>query len=150
MMKKISCFDVAKYFLSLQDEEVGEFISSLKLQKLVYYAQGFHLAIYDKPLFPEEIEAWAHGPVIPKLYHNYKKYGSGGIPPEPFDIKQFSETQIELLNEIWLLMAQYSAWKLRNITHEEPPWKNTYPYTKVISHSSMKEYFKTQIVNDEN
>ena len=65
----ISCQDVANYFLSLCDEDAGDLISNLKLQKLVYYAQGFHLAISGEPLFDEKIMAWEHGPVIPQLYH---------------------------------------------------------------------------------
>jgi uncharacterized phage-associated protein len=63
----LSCHDVAKYFLSLTDEDAGDLISNLKLQKLVYYAQGFHLALYDELLFEETIEAWTHGPVIPEM-----------------------------------------------------------------------------------
>jgi len=53
----ISVDEVAKYFLSLTDEEAGDFFSNLKLQKLVYYAQGFHLALFDRPLFADNIEA---------------------------------------------------------------------------------------------
>src|SRR5450631_518283 len=54
---------VADYFLSLVDEEAGDSLSNLKLQKLVYYAQGFSLALTGKRLFDEAIEAWEHGPV---------------------------------------------------------------------------------------
>ena len=64
----------AKYFLAQASEDAGDLISNLKLQKLVYYAQGFHLALYDEPLFLEAIEAWTHGPVVPDLYRHYKKY----------------------------------------------------------------------------
>jgi uncharacterized phage-associated protein len=53
---------VAKYFVSLVDEEAGDSISNLKLQKLLYYAQGAHLALHNTPLFPEAIEAWTRGP----------------------------------------------------------------------------------------
>lgn len=53
----LTCFDVAKYFLSLcNDEESGDLISNLKIQKLVYYAQGFSLAINNKPLFKEKFK----------------------------------------------------------------------------------------------
>ncbi len=69
----ICVFDVAEYFLSLADEEAGDFLSNLKLQKLVYYAQGFHLALFNRPLFMAAIHAWQHGPVVPELYHAYKK-----------------------------------------------------------------------------
>ncbi len=68
----LSCYDVAQYFLAKADEDAGDLMSNLKLQKLMYYAQGFSLALCNKPLFPERIEAWIHGPVISALYHEYK------------------------------------------------------------------------------
>ena len=86
-----SAHDVAKYFLSLIDEDAGDTISNLKLQKLVYYAQGFHLALFDRPLFNEEVKAWMHGPVVPDLYHEYKIYGSNAIPmPDDFDVESIT------------------------------------------------------------
>ena len=63
----LSCHDVAKYFLALTDEDAGDLISNLKLQKLVYYAQGFHLALFDTPMFGEPIEAWTHVPLSRKV-----------------------------------------------------------------------------------
>ena len=58
-------------------------VTHLKLQKLAYYCQGLHLAVYDLPLFSDEFEAWRHGPVVSTLYHEYKKYGEQFIPHEP-------------------------------------------------------------------
>ena len=73
--------DVAGYFLMKQrSDEVIEPLTHLKIQKLCYYAQGFALAILDKPLFFEDIEHWKHGPVIPTLYQKYKSYGASPIP----------------------------------------------------------------------
>lgn len=56
-----TAIEVARYFLALQDEDAGEGISNLKLQKLLYYAQGIYLAMEGKSLFPERIEAWTYG-----------------------------------------------------------------------------------------
>lgn len=141
----LTCFDVADYFLSKTDEEAGDVISNLKLQKLVYYAQGFTLAVTGKPLFNEPIEAWQHGPVVPDLYHRYKDHGAYGIPaPTNVDFSKFSSEIKEILDEVYDVYGQFSAWKLRNMTHEEAPWKNT-EKGDVISLSSMSEYFKTQI-----
>ena len=96
----LTCFDVADYFLSKTDEEAGDVISNLKLQKLVYYAQGFTLAVTGKPLFNEEIEAWQHGPVVPDLYHKYKDHGAYGIPaPTNVDFSKFSSEIKEILDE---------------------------------------------------
>ena len=84
LKKIVQCFNIvsmftvkqiAKYFLALSDPKVGDIISNLKLQKLCYYGQGFHLAFYGTRLFPNKIEAWTHGPVIRELYQAYKKHG---------------------------------------------------------------------------
>lgn len=145
----LGSLDIANYFLSLTDEDSGEIISNLKVQKLVYYAQGFHLALYKRPLFNEIIEAWTHGPVIPELYHAYKSHGSGPIPsPTNLDLSKYNSDIKELLDEIYAVYGQYSAWKLREMTHSEPTWINAYNRSdKIISHEELIEYFETQITN---
>lgn len=151
-MSELTCFDVADYFLSLSEEDAGDSISNLKLQKLVYYAQGFHLAFYDRPLFPERIEAWEHGPVVPELYYKYREYGAERIPmPEDVDFGKYAPETRELLEEVNRMFGQYSAWKLRNMTHEEPPWADAHAKripNALISHGAMKEYFSTLITGD--
>ena len=145
----LTCFDVADYFLSRCDDESGDLISNLKLQKLVYYAQGFSLALLDEPLFEESIEAWMHGPVVPKLYAKYKNYGKDPLPSDGFDKDKFTEDQLDLLEEVYNVYGQFSAWKLRNMTHEEAPWAETYidgigPIS--IPNDRMQNFFKTLIV----
>ncbi len=137
---------IAEFFLKLSDPEIGDVISNLKVQKLVYYAQGFHLAMYDDPLFEEEIYAWEHGPVVPDLYHEYKCFGSGEIrQPEDYDAYEIlTVEQIDLLKEVYLVYGQYSAWKLRDMTHNERPWAET-RRGEVINLELLKEYFKTQL-----
>ncbi|MGY4490656.1 Panacea domain-containing protein [Pseudomonas sp. TE3610] len=144
-----SAFDVAQYFLAQTSEDAGDLVSNLKLQKLVYYAQGFSLALHGSPLFEEPIEAWLHGPVVPTLYQRYKSFGSGHIPhPEGFDLDCFSPPERELLDEVYEFYGQYSAWRLRQLTHDETPWKESYQSgsNQVISQSLMTRFFRTQIV----
>ena len=142
----LSCHQVADYFLSLQDEESGDLISNLKLQKLVYYAQGVALAVKDSPLFPEPIYAWRHGPVVPELYHKFKAHGSNAIPNSgSFDLSILSTEDKEILDEVYDVYGQFSGWKLRNMTHQEPPWINAEKYELEITHESMKNYFKTRL-----
>lgn len=141
----LSCFDVARYFLALVDEDAGDSLTNLKLQKLCYYAQGFHLAIYDKPLFPERIEAWKHGPVVPELYHALKQFGAEPVQLDSeINWDKYQPEVRELLDEVYSVYGQYSAPRLRSITHQEPPWQQT-PDGGIISHDLMKEYFKTQL-----
>lgn len=147
----LTCFDVANYFLAQPDEDAGDLMSNLKLQKLVYYAQGFHLAMYDTALFNEPIEAWTHGPVVPALYHRFKEYGSNPIPPVPeLDFAIFQGDVGNVLDEVYKVYGQYSAWKLRNLTHDEPPYKEALESdSPIISHESLKKYFKTQLISGE-
>ncbi|WP_429497460.1 Panacea domain-containing protein [Robbsia andropogonis] len=143
----LSCHDVARYFLAQCDEEAGDLISNLKLQKLVYYAQGFSLALLGRPLFVEEIEAWQHGPVVPALYHEYKQYGSGSIPiPQDIDYHLYSDEEKELLDEVASVYGQFSAWKLRNMTHEEAPWASVqHAIPCEISQDSLSAFFRTRV-----
>jgi uncharacterized phage-associated protein len=143
-----SAQSIAQYFLSLVDEEAGDSISNLKLQKLLYYAQGFHLAFYDTPLFPEAIKKWAHGPVVPQIYHEYKDYGANAIPPVQIDLNDYTQNVRELLDEIYSVYGQFSALKLRSMTHNEPPWLKA-DDNEAISHESMKQFFKTLILDDD-
>lgn len=141
----ISAKIVAEYLLSLSDPEEGDLVSHLKLQKLLYYAQGFNLAVFGKPLFDESILAWGHGPVVESVYQEYREHGSNPIPvPEDVDFDALPEDQRDLLDEVYSVCGQYSAWRLREMTHVEPPWRDT-PRNEVISHKRLKAYFKTQV-----
>ncbi|MBF8793476.1 SocA family protein [Pseudomonas monteilii] len=141
--------DVAEYFLLLEGE--GGEISNLKLQKLVYYAQGFSLALLDEPLFDEPIEAWMHGPVVPSLYRRFRDFGSNPIPPSnTFNPSVLTKAQRGLIEEVFDVYGQYSAWKLRQLTHEEDPWKENYEegeYSREIPQREMKQYFIEHLVN---
>jgi uncharacterized phage-associated protein len=142
-MSILRATDVAKYFLTLVDEDSGDTISNLKLQKLLYYAQGLHLALYDEPLFADQIKAWDHGPVIPAIYHEYKQYDSGAVPkPNGLSFNHFFTKDVrEFLDEVWNVFGQFSAWKLRNMTHRDGPWKDALP-GGTIKRDVMKVYFK--------
>jgi uncharacterized phage-associated protein len=152
-IKMNTCFEAAHYFLKRQIPEAGDLMSNLKLQKLVYYAQGFYLAIMDSPLFNEKIEAWEHGPVCVPLYHRYKEFGSDAIDI-PYDVDAygiFDKKTHEILDMVHKYYGQFSAWKLRNLTHEDIPWINAYRQGSgtEITHKDMGGYFKMQLVEDE-
>jgi len=135
--------DVARYFLANQDTEHGEPISNLKIQKLCYYAQGIALAILEKPLFFEDIEHWKNGPVVPMLYRLYQSSGAGPIsPPGDLNLKLYDRETIGLLDKVYQLYGQDSAWELRNKTHEEAPWINT-PDGCQITHRELRAYFQS-------
>lgn len=149
-----SAIDIAYWFLTYNDyigtcevEEDGDVepITNLKLQKLLYYAQSACLALKDRPLFHEDVIAWRHGPVVPEVYHTYKKNEGRGIE-EYKEGKPLEPEDEELLREVFSLFGSYSAWGLRNLTHQEDPWKNT-QNGGVISHDAMQTYFKEHYVS---
>nr|VFJ42946.1 MAG: Uncharacterized phage-associated protein [Candidatus Kentron sp. FM]VFJ43598.1 MAG: Uncharacterized phage-associated protein [Candidatus Kentron sp. FM]VFK05627.1 MAG: Uncharacterized phage-associated protein [Candidatus Kentron sp. FM] len=140
----ITARNVAEYFLAMAEEDSD--LSNMKLQKLVYYSQAFHLAIFDQPLFEEEIEAWTHGPVCPELYHSYKQYGHNPIEyrnEKTFDM--FSEEQIGLLNEVSEVFGKYSAGALRNMTHQDQPWIEMEETAGIIRKERMMDFYKTRL-----
>jgi uncharacterized phage-associated protein len=144
--------DVANYILELskQDSEDGEYelISHMKLQKLIYYCQGFYLALYETPLFSEAIEAWPHGPVCPRLYHILKGYGASPIAIIIDSNKlNLNNQEKNLIAMVYDSYGQYSASKLRQMTHKEGPWNNTWA-GGIISQDVMIQYFKSLIVVD--
>jgi uncharacterized phage-associated protein len=140
--------EIAHVFLRLSHPECGDLISNLKLQRLLYYAQGFHLALYDAPLFSDPIEAWNYGPVVPSVYREYNHHGSGALPVEhSTDIHQhITDEQLNLIQEVYEVYGQYSGLKLMHITHQEDPWKTTTAGPgNVIDPEKMKRYFKTRL-----
>lgn len=139
---------VAKWFLAhnrmFAADEGAEYISNLKLQKLLYYAQGSFLAVTGHPLFNDDIVAWQHGPVVASVYHEYRSNGANGIQfDEDFNFDDFTKDENDLLKEVYNTFGQYSAWKLRNMTHEETPWKST-RQNDVIPQNVIMDYFKQE------
>jgi uncharacterized phage-associated protein len=119
-----SALDIAKIVLQNSDPEQGEVITNLKLQKLLYYIQGFHLAMYDKALFTEDILAWQYGPVVREVYDKYKDFKDGVInSPEAEDCIELKQEELDLINEVYEVYGQFSALKLMELTHNESPWK---------------------------
>lgn len=134
--------------LLLYSADVGrELMSNMKLQKMLYYQQGFHLAYFGTPLFDDDIEAWMYGPVVPKVYEEYKAFGHQGIEPNRTQEFVFeNEIENSLFNEVCKVYGAYSAVGLMNMTHEETPWKTT-PIGEgsVISKDKMKSFFKKRL-----
>ena len=122
-----------------------DYISNLKLQKLLYYAQGMHLGLYGTPLFEDEIQAWQYGPVVESVYQIYKDNGACGIQEFDNPVENFTDDEEVVLQFVQEAFGQFSAWKLADMTHEETPWKET-DRGDVISTATMKKYFEENYV----
>lgn len=121
----IDCLDVARYFIiRAYDDGIDDEMTNMKVQKLLYYSQSLHLALYDEPLFDEEIQAWRYGPVCPPVYRFYSDFEARQLPiPKKEFLSQISHETKELLEEIWEYFGGYHAYLLSDMTHVEFPWK---------------------------
>ncbi|MEG9862472.1 MAG: type II toxin-antitoxin system antitoxin SocA domain-containing protein [Parvularculales bacterium] len=144
MEKRYTAIAVANYFLSKYGH-TG--IQPLKLQKLVYIAHGWHLALRGKkqPLvFDENAEAWQYGPVFPSVYHEFKDRGKqpitdlgtefvaketgniGSIVSVTPEIKQKDENTTNLLDRVWEVYGRWSGIQLSTLCHQPgTPWDIT-------------------------
>jgi len=152
-MNALTAVDVANELIRVA-HETGKSISNMKLQKLLYLAQGIHLAMKnDAPLFEDSIEAWKYGPVVPSVYHKFKIYFSGEIPvAHPFSSESdlLSEEQKKLVRRVVELYGGLSAIALSNFTHlQGSPWYLVYNdadnFSAEITTSSITAYFKDWI-----
>ena len=110
-------YDVAAYILGRQGP-----MTTWKLQKLVYYCQAWSLVWDDDILFPEEIEAWANGPVVRELYNSHRgKYRISSMRRGRPEI--FSQTQRETLDAVLVFYGDKSPQWLSDLTHMETPWQ---------------------------
>ena len=144
-----NAIDIAKKIICKTDVEHGDTLSNLKLQKLLYYMQGFHLAFFDEPFFNESIEAWTYGPVVPVVFQEFKKYKKDSINPDNYhDDLVLTDDEQQMFDMVYSEYNRYSAVALMNMTHTEGPCKN-HGIGDVITNEELRAFFLTQINYDE-
>lgn len=139
-MIQTSAMTCAQKMLDLAKARCLGDMSNLKLQKLVYYSQAWHLGLYETILFPEPIEAWVHGPVVRSVFTKYK-YGS--FEPLPCDAIEDAH-----LFEVIEAYGSFSGSQLERMTHRETPWIEARagiapdaPSTNIISVDTMRQFY---------
>jgi uncharacterized phage-associated protein len=148
--------EVARYLLHLAapvEDEDADCLSNLRLQKLLYYVQGWHLAAYGKPLFTDPIEAWTHGPVVRDIYTQFKQYGGNPIPPsEGTPLVKLADRDKFFVSTIWEQYKMYSPTALRAMIHREKPWKEAFAHhgpdgrcEEEITANALREFFAPQL-----
>ena len=137
-----SVLDVAAYIIG----ELGS-VTAMKLQKLVYYCQAWSLVWDERPMFPEAVQAWANGPVVPELYQAYRglfhvESLAGGDPGN------LDRDAIDTIEAVLRHYGKKSSQWLSDLTHEEPPWREARKGlpagtrgTREIGHAAMAEYY---------
>lgn len=149
-----SVHQVADYFILKVDRKAGDNITHLKLQKLLYYAQAWHLAMFGEHLYHNPLEAWRHGPVCREIYERFRQLSwhpisTNLIISAPAELPEQTR---DFLDEVWEVYGQFSATKLEEMTHEEAPWlaarQHAFPHhasNSRIEESSMQLYYGDRI-----
>jgi len=137
---------VADYMLYLANEDQRS-LTPMQLQKLVYIAHGWFLGLHGRPLVNEDVEAWQYGPVIPSLYHDFKKYGSRVIEYCPADKPDGFDTDEErVMREVWKGYGSRTGISLSALTHEPgTPWAETVERLgqgAVISNDLIEDHYR--------
>lgn len=141
----MNALNVANYLLAHQLDDAGDAITNLKLQKLLYYAQGLYLAAHGAVLFPEPIEKWTHGPVVPVVFHHFEPLGNQPLQPDAdFNSDSLTEAQREFLDEVYHVYGQFAAWKLRDMTQHDTPWQTTNEMEE-IPQQALEQYFQEHL-----
>lgn len=141
-------------------EEMGGGITPMKLQKLLYYIQSWHLVHFNHPLFEDEPEAWVNGPVYVKVYNQYKNImrHDSIYSRKKLDMSKIIEDlhlnkeQLHIINETLRIYGAKNEFELVTKTHNEEPWlearKGLGPFVssnRTISHRTMKKYYKAKL-----
>ena len=134
--------DIARYLL----EKKGT-LTGWQLQKLLYYCQAWSLVVENKPLFPEDIKAYEHGPAVPSvsMQHQSKYY----VHPSDIigDSSMLSESDTAFVDAVLAAYDGMTGEQLEALTHNEQPWRDCYnrltsvSASAVISHDSMRAYY---------
>lgn len=139
--------DVANFFIEIGQAQAiagtGDPVTPLQLEKLLYFAQGWHLARFAKPLFDDDFCAWELGPVIPDIYQKYKVYGRNGIMREgaPCASERLTEDEYGLLLDVAREYMRYSASGLVGLTHRKgAPW-DAVARNSIIAKDAIEDYF---------
>lgn len=149
---------IANYFIG-KSFSTGVPMVPLKLVKMVYLAHGWHLAIKEKPLIGEAIQAWKYGPSIPSVYQEFSKYGTDQITQLgsiklgvlPIIAQDDGET-LKLLERIWEVYSNFTPLELSTITHQkDTPWEKikngeNWNEQKIIPNNLIQQYFKDKLV----
>lgn len=140
--------DVANFFIELANDDPDEGMTNLRVNKLVYFAQGWSYARLGRPLFDDEIQAWDYGPVVPEVYNTFKACGRERIHAASgkFSAEIFTAEETELLLDVAREYGQYATSHLVSITHcQGSPWRESYRkhFHAAIENENICQYFNT-------
>lgn len=131
--------DIANAFIQKAQEKDIE-LSNMKLQKLLYYLQGWYLAVKGEEVFPEEFKKWAWGPVVPPVYNKFRSYKADSIKQPHGTPTNIPEDISKAMDFVLKHYGRYTAVQLADLSHKEDPYLNTEDY-ETISKVEILKYF---------
>ena len=135
----INVLSLSNHIISMFEKEKVK-ITNLKLQKILYYTQGYFFKEFGREAFAEEIYSWQYGPVVPTVYYQYNHCGACPLSSEETLILPIEEKEKELIEKIVNKCKTMPSSRLVNMTHDELPWKNT-NIGCIISKQSIRMFF---------
>lgn len=132
---------VANQFIGLARKE-GKTLTPLQLMKLVYIAHGWMLGLRQRPLIIEPVEAWRYGPIIPELYRETKKYGSGAVTDEISTsawkrwgaTDELDASEADIVEQVYRIYGGQTGIQLSSLTHQPgTPWDITWESGKQMN-----------------
>ena len=148
-----SALDISYKTIGLlkDDSALGSDLTPLKLQKLLFYMQGWYAANHKERLFSDDIYAWDLGPVVEDVYHYFKTFGSRDLLKQELPEHQIidgDKTDVEAdLKDVLKVYGHMSAYELVARTHEEIVWrKNFKASNKVIPFEEIRKAFESRLV----
>jgi uncharacterized phage-associated protein len=151
MKPPASAFDASAFIIKwFADDESRELVTNLKLQKLLYFAQGIHGALTGERLFSESVEAWDLGPVVPQSYHEFKTFGRNPIVLARAAKTITEPKALSTLDIVCDAFGRYSAGYLVELTHTEPTWKSAFASRRnaEIAFEKMVQHFKAKWIGE--
>lgn len=145
---------VARVLLELAEQDLDvdqEPMTNMRLQKLLYYVQGWSLARRGEPAFTDRLEAWEHGPVVPSLYGRLKDLRKNPVPTDRLNEPDIDPDLRAFVASVWEDYRTHSAIKLRQKTHDEAPWKDAWAKRsqpnfccEEITEQALRAFFASQ------
>jgi uncharacterized phage-associated protein len=154
---------VANFFIQTAKNH-GKPVTHMKLQKMLYFAHGWYLAMFDQPLLDEQVEAWKYGPVIPSVYHEFKACGGDPIKHcattmilnsdgHGFSFREpeleAEQEELDVLNEVWDAYGGFTGIQLSDMTHRDnTPWHKVWFKQQGIKGTDIPQDLIQQYFNE--
>ena len=150
--QEVAAWLLATHYGQMLDLGVEDDLTNMKLQSLLYYAQGASLGLTGKPLFRDQLVARPEGPIVESVYRAYKGFGSRAIDRinGEYNVDAFTPEEVDLLRQVMEIFADYRASALLRMSHAELPWQEAWQRGDgtPLRQETMRDYFQEHYVEN--